>query len=87
MPETSDSTQDGIILPPATMSRLIAREEAWRVIAEHARSCPLATGDVEARLRGVEISLGRLIGFMLGAGILGGAAGGVVAAGVKAIAP
>jgi hypothetical protein len=37
--------------------------------------CPLAQEDVASRLRDIEKNFNRSIGFMLGSGILGGAAG------------
>lgn len=76
--ERTDAEQEGITLPPQSTTRLIARDEAERAIQQHLRLCPLATLKVEDRLRGVEISLARLIGFMLGSGLLGGTAGALI---------
>lgn len=53
--------------------RLISRDEARRVINEHLTICPLATADVVDRIRILELSYARLIGFMTGSGILSGA--------------
>jgi hypothetical protein len=74
---------EGIILPPSSITRMVAREEAWRAINEHTQHCPFVADKINDRLRTVEISMGRLIGFMLGSGALGGAAGGIAAAAVK----
>ena len=87
MPERSDASQEGITLPPANFTRMLAREEAWRAINEHAEHCSFSTDDHSNRLRQVEISMGRLIGFMLGSGALGGATGGLAAAAIKLLAP
>lgn len=75
--DRSDSEQEGVTLQPVQTMRLIARQEADRSIKDHLQLCPLVTLQVENRLRCVEVSLGRLIGFMLGSGILGGIAGGL----------
>jgi len=53
--------------------KLIAREEARLVIHEHLTLCPLNQLEIEPRLRKLEISYARLIGFMTGSGILSGA--------------
>ena len=58
--------------------RLISREIANEQIVEHLHLCPFAADKVSDRLRNVEISMGRLIGFLLGSGALGGAAGAIV---------
>jgi hypothetical protein len=52
--------------------KLIAREEARLVIHEHLTLCPLAQDKIADRLRAVEITQARLIGFMAGSGLLGG---------------
>jgi hypothetical protein len=79
MPDRADSTQEGIDLPPISATRMIARDEAHQVILEHIRLCPFAVDNVNNRLRNVELNLSRLIGFMLGSGLLGGVAGSIVA--------
>lgn len=87
MPDRADSEQEGVTLPPTSFTRMVAREEAWKAIAEHTKACPLSTDQIGVRLRTVEISIGRLIGFMLGSGLLGGAAGGIAAGIVKTVTP
>jgi hypothetical protein len=62
---------------------MIAREEAWRAIDDHRKSCIFSEEDCAARLRTVEISLGRLVGFMIGSGVLGGVAGGLTSTASK----
>jgi len=76
--DRDDADQEGITLPPTNSIRMIAREEALRVIDRHTEQCPFSLSRVEYRVRCLEISYGRLIGFLLGAGILGGTAGGIV---------
>jgi hypothetical protein len=49
------------------------------VVIEHIGLCPFAGAKVEERLRTMETSFARLIGFMIGSGALGGVAGGIVA--------
>lgn len=58
---------------PTDNVRLIARDEANKVILEHLALCPFARADVEERLRKVETRLATLIGLMVGSGVLGGA--------------
>lgn len=57
---------------------MLARREAYQVIGEHLALCPFAVLRIEERLRVVEMNYAKLIGFMTGSGILGGAAGGVL---------
>lgn len=57
---------------------MIARREAYTVIHEHLALCPFAVLNIEERVRSVEMNYAKLIGFMTGSGILGGAAGGVL---------
>ncbi len=57
---------------------MIAREESWRAIDQHAATCPLQRDKISERLRTLEISYGRLLGFLLGSGALGGVTGAVV---------
>lgn len=45
---------------------------------EHIGLCPFAGGHIDERVRKLENNYNRLIGFMLGSGILGGAAGAAV---------
>lgn len=79
MPHTGEESPEGIELQPKFATRLIAREEATAAIDRHALACPFAASRVEYRVRCLEISYGRLMGFLLGSGILGGAAGGIAA--------
>lgn len=53
-------------------TRLIARDEARLVIQEHLTLCPLVQDKLPERLRAIEITQARLIGFMAGSGLLGG---------------
>ena len=62
----------------ATQLRAVARDEANKALLEHLRLCPFSTFQVETRLRGLEISYARLIGFMGGSGLLGGAVGAAI---------
>jgi hypothetical protein len=78
MPERNDSDQEDITLPPRTTTRLIAEAAARQVIIEHISLCPFSKSDVEQRLRVLETNYARLIGFMIGSGLLGGAAGALV---------
>jgi hypothetical protein len=50
----------------------------WTAITKHAQACPLAATQMEPRLRAVEITVARLIGFMLGTGTLGGTIGAAI---------
>jgi hypothetical protein len=72
-----DANSEGIQLPPMDAMRLLARQEAVASIRDHLELCPLVSLHVEDRLREVEITVGRLIGFMVGSGLLGGVAGGI----------
>lgn len=75
MPERSDATQEGREIPPIHLTRLIAREEANRVILQHLSLCPFSTDEVSRRLRAIETRFATLIGIMIGSGILGGMSG------------
>ncbi len=81
--ERCDADQELPSRPPQNTTRLIARDEANQAILSHLSLCPLARENVTARLTALEISYGRLIGFLLGSGILGGLAGGVVSKLIK----
>jgi len=78
MPDRSDANQEGINLPPINHTRLLAEAAAHQVVMEHIRLCPLAADNISQRLRTLEISFGRLIGFMFGSGLLGGASGALI---------
>ena len=77
--DRDDAEQEGINLPPHTQTRLIAEAAARQVVIEHIHLCPFAGADVERRLREIETSFARLMGFMIGSGLLGGATGAIVA--------
>jgi hypothetical protein len=79
MEDTYDADQAGIRLPPVNQTRAIAAEEAYRAIHKHAQECSFAKEEISKRLRYVEISLARLVGFLIGSGVLGGIAGGLTA--------
>lgn len=76
--ERDDSEQEGVTLNPRMATRLIAEAAARQVVIEHIGLCPFSKVDVERRLREIETNYARLIGFMIGSGILGGAAGAIV---------
>jgi hypothetical protein len=73
-----DADQEGITLSPINQTRLIAEASARQVVIEHIGLCPFAKSDIEPRLRRLEINFGRLLGFMVGSGLIGGAAGGAL---------
>lgn len=77
-----DSGNENQAVTFQTSMRLIAKSEAERVIMQHLALCPFATEQVGHRLRTLEISYARLIGFMAGSGLIGGTAGAAI---VKAI--
>ena len=54
-----------------------ARVEGLQVAREHEAGCPVRVrfGDLELRVQKLELRLSTLIAFMLGSGLLGGAAG------------
>jgi len=78
MPDRCDADQEGIKLAPASTYRMIAREEANGAILQHIHLCPFSVDDVNKRLRTIEMGLAKLVGFMIGSGLLGGVAGAVV---------
>ena len=77
--DRDDADQEGINLQNTTHDRMVARDEANRAILTHLRLCPFAVDKVNERLRVMEMSFSRLVGFMLGSGLLGGIAGSIVA--------
>lgn len=76
--DRSDAEQEGVTLSPQTATRLIAEAAARQVVIEHIGLCPFASSKIDERIRTLETSLARLTGFMLGSGLLGGAAGATV---------
>jgi len=76
--DRTDAEQEGLTLSPQTATRLIAEAAARQVVIEHIGLCPFAVAKVDERIRTLETSFARLTGFMLGSGILGGAAGAAV---------
>lgn len=54
---------------------LLARAAAEQTVDHHARNCAFNAQDGERRIRKLEQTLARLIGFMIGSGILGGTLG------------
>ena len=54
-----------------------ARVEGLQVAREHEMACPVRSGfgDLQLRVQKLELRLSTLIAFMLGSGLLGGAAG------------
>lgn len=73
-----DDEPNDQLLPPRQVTRLIAESAARQVVIEHIKLCPFAGSKIDERLRILETSFARLTGFMLGAGLLGGAAGAAV---------
>lgn len=76
--ERNDADQEGVQLPPAYYTRLMAREEASKVILQHLDLCPFASLKIEERVRRIEGRFLALLGFMAGAGLLGGATGAMI---------
>lgn len=70
-----DADQEGRTLPPANITRMIAREEANAAIIQHLSLCPMVALKIDERLRGMEVRFSFLIGCMIGSGALGGVAG------------
>lgn len=66
------------------IARTAARDAVSEVLAAHKAECAISDvqeeieRDIRPRLRAVEITQSRLIGFLLGAGLLGGGAGALV---------
>jgi len=82
--ENCDAEQDGRLLPPQMATRLIAEAAARQVVIEHINLCPFAGSKIDERVRTLETNYARLIGFMFGSGMIGGA----TAAGIaKLLAP
>ena len=77
--DRTDAEQEGITLGPQFTAKLIAEAAARKEILEHIGLCPFASSKIDERIRTLETSFARLTGFMLGSGILGGAAGAVAA--------
>ena len=73
--ERDDTTQEGVTLMPLTTTRLVAEAAARQVVIEHIGLCPFTGAKIEERLRTIETSFARLVGFMIGSGLLGGVAG------------
>ncbi len=58
--------------------RLIARDEANKLLFKHLQLCPFTSNEIEKRTRALEKGMARIIGFAAGSGLLGGVTGGVV---------
>jgi hypothetical protein len=54
-------------------TRLLARDEISKALIAHLSLCPLAGQDVSTRLRNLEVSYARLVGYMIGSGLISGA--------------
>ncbi len=59
--------------------RLIIRDETNKLLLAHLRLCPFVSNEIEKRTRHLETQLAKLIGFMIGSGLLGGMSGAAVA--------
>jgi hypothetical protein len=57
---------------------MVAESAARKIVIEHINLCPFASSQIDRRLRDLETNFARLTGFMLGSGLLGGAAGAAV---------
>lgn len=64
--------------PTTNTIRAIAHEEAEKTILQHLSLCPFASLNIEERVRKIETRFALLLGFMVGSGFLGGAAGGLM---------
>jgi hypothetical protein len=73
-----DADQEGITLPPVHLSQLLAQQEAQRAIVQHLGLCGYNTERIADRVRCLEMGYARLTGFMVGAGILGGASSALI---------
>ncbi len=62
-------------LTPHEQIKLIVRDETNSLLLAHLRLCPLVANKIEERTRAVETKLAKLIGFMVGSGLLGGLSG------------
>jgi len=62
-------------LTPDQQIRLIVRDETNTLIISHLQLCPFVANKIEERTRTVETALAKLIGFMIGSGLLGGITG------------
>jgi hypothetical protein len=63
----------------AKHAQTITDRATWLAIGQHSQNCPFTTLQIEPRVRALEITLARLIGFMLGSGAIGGILGGATA--------
>jgi hypothetical protein len=77
--DRSDADQEGVTLAPKWNMKAIAKEAAQEIILQHLSLCPFAGLNIEIRVRKLENDFARLIGFMIGSGIIGGAAGSTIA--------
>ena len=59
--------------------RLIVRDETNKLLLSHLQLCPFVGNEIEKRTRNLETKLAKLIGFMIGSGLLGGMSGAAVA--------
>lgn len=69
---------DQLNLSPTETVRLLARDEATKIVLQHLNLCPFAQGDVEKRLRKLEGNVYTLIGAVLASGAIGGTAGALI---------
>lgn len=52
--------------------RLIARDEANKLLLSHLQLCPFVSNEIEKRTRTLEKGMARVIGFAVGSGLIGG---------------
>jgi len=70
-----NNDQHPVTLPPIMHMRMLAKEEAEKIIMQHLDLCPFASLEIEKRLRDLERNFTGLIGWMIGSGLAGGVAG------------
>jgi len=75
---------DDVRVPLPKFVEEIAREAAWTVIRQHREECNIhrievRVGMVEGKVEKLQLSMAKLVGVMLGSGVLGGATSGFIA--------
>jgi hypothetical protein len=74
MENAGDPTQ-GVYLPPANHTTMLAERAAAAMIHQHARDCTFVSLEIERRLRNIEGNLKLFVGLMVGSGLIGGISG------------
>lgn len=88
-PENDGNKTPSVMVPldeyTRTIAEMAAETIATRILERHRSTCQVGElqeqveSDIAPRLRAVEMTQARLIGFLLGSGLLGGGAGALVA--------